>query len=52
MTVDTTDNGKVDVPSLAEFITAQSSNADCRAAFAPTGNASTPFNVENDGFCV
>lgn len=36
---------KAEIPTLAEFISSQSTDAGCRAAFASIRKASTRFNV-------
>lgn len=43
-----TDNKKVEILTLAEFITAQTSEAHCRAALTSVGKQNTHFNGDSD----
>lgn len=44
-----TDNKKAEIPTPAVFITAQSSDANCRASFTSVRKPSTRFNVNGEG---
>lgn len=46
------DNEKAKIPMLAVFITAQASDAHCRAAFTSVGKPSTHFDDDMDGVLV
>lgn len=46
------DNEKADIPTLAEFITAQFTDADCYTASTTVENRNTFFNVNRDGVLV
>lgn len=47
-----TDNGKAEITSLAESISAQSTDAARCSAFASVGKSNTCFNVNSDGMLV
>lgn len=44
--------GKPEIPPLAYFIIAQSTDENYRAAFASAGNQSTSLNVNRNGVLV
>lgn len=52
MIVGNTRDGKVEMLTLAEFITAQAIDTDCHAAFTPAGNPNASFNFDSDGVLV
>lgn len=49
MTTGITDKGKMEIQTLAERISAQSTGAVCRSAFSSVGTPSARFNVDSDG---
>lgn len=44
-----TDSKNVEIPTLAEFISAQSTDTYCRSAYASIEKPNSGFNVESDG---
>lgn len=52
MTAGVMDNQKTEIPTLAKFLTAQTSYVDCRAAFVSAGIPDTCFNFDSDGVLV
>lgn len=46
------DNEKTELPMLPEFISAQSTDADCRSMFTSVGKPNMSFNVDTDGVLV
>lgn len=46
------DNEKMEIPTLAELILAQCTDADYRSAFVSVGKRSTSRNVDSDGMLV
>lgn len=47
-----TEDGTTEIPTLAYFFTAQSSDADCPVDFTSVGKPSTCFKVISDGVLV
>lgn len=52
MMADIIDNEKVKIPTLTEIIIAQSTDWDCRIAFASVGKPDICFNTDSDGVLV
>lgn len=50
--VDITGYEEGEIPTLAEFMFAESADADCRSAFAYDRKPNTRFNVDSDGVLV
>lgn len=46
------ENEKAEIPKLAKFIPAQSTDADCRSTLASVGKPNMRFNVDRDGVFV